>query len=114
VLDFLFQKTPIIAPKNESISQEIHLKIPPLTRGLKLSISKPGCRVSAHSSSLLSEIGTTNGFLASSLFKIRAFSSFLFPGLTSVSLLESDSGFEIFMDIKDSTSKRSTLVYGRG
>jgi hypothetical protein len=42
--DSLFQKTPIIAPKkkkNEPFSQEKHLKIPLLSRGLKMSYSKP-------------------------------------------------------------------------
>ncbi len=34
-------------PKNEPFSQEMHLKIPRLCRGLKFSNSKPGCRVSA-------------------------------------------------------------------
>jgi hypothetical protein len=33
--------------KNEPFSQEMHLKIPLLTWCLKLSNSKPGCRVSA-------------------------------------------------------------------
>ncbi len=33
--------------KNEPLSQEMHLKIPLLSQGLKLSNSKPGCRVSA-------------------------------------------------------------------
>ncbi len=43
----LLQKTPIITPKHEPFSQEMHLKIPLLNRSLKLSNSKPGCRVSA-------------------------------------------------------------------
>jgi hypothetical protein len=34
-------------PKNEPFSQEMHLKIPLLSRGLKMSNSKPGCIVSA-------------------------------------------------------------------
>ncbi len=34
-------------PKNEPFSQKVHLRIPLLSRGLKLSNSKPGCRVSA-------------------------------------------------------------------
>ncbi len=33
--------------KNEPFSQEMHLKIPLLSRGLKVSNSNPGCRVSA-------------------------------------------------------------------
>jgi hypothetical protein len=45
-LDSLFQKTPIINPKNP-FSQEMHLKIQLSNRGLKLSNSKPRCRVSA-------------------------------------------------------------------
>jgi hypothetical protein len=36
-----------IKNKNELFSQEMHLKIQLLSRGLKLSNSKPGCRVSA-------------------------------------------------------------------
>jgi hypothetical protein len=35
-LDSLFQETPIITPKNEPFSQEMHLKILLLGRGLKL------------------------------------------------------------------------------
>ncbi len=47
-LDSLFQKTPIITPKkNEPFSQEMHMKIPLLSRGLKLMSSKAGCKVSA-------------------------------------------------------------------
>jgi hypothetical protein len=34
-------------PKKVPFSQEMHLKIPLLGRGLKISISKPGLRVSA-------------------------------------------------------------------
>ncbi len=44
---FLFQKTPSNTPKNEPFSQEMHLKIPLQSRDLKLSNSKPSCRVSA-------------------------------------------------------------------
>jgi hypothetical protein len=33
--------------KTEPFSQEMHLKIPLLSQGLKLPNSKPGCRVSA-------------------------------------------------------------------
>ncbi len=52
-------------PKKEPFSQqEVHLKIPLVSRGLNLSNSKPGCRVSA--SSLLREIVSTNRFLTSS------------------------------------------------
>jgi hypothetical protein len=45
--DPLFQKTSIINPKTEPFSQEMDLKIPLSSRGLKLSNSKPGCKVSA-------------------------------------------------------------------
>jgi hypothetical protein len=38
----LFQKTPIINPKNESHNQEMHLTMPILSQGLKLAISKIG------------------------------------------------------------------------
>jgi hypothetical protein len=34
-------------PKNEPFSEEMHLKTPLFSRGLILSNSKPGCRVSA-------------------------------------------------------------------
>jgi hypothetical protein len=45
---FCFFRKPRSSPqKNELFSQEMHLKIPLLSRGLKLSNSKPGCRVSA-------------------------------------------------------------------
>jgi hypothetical protein len=44
VLTLPFRKSP---PKNKTFIQEMHLKIPLLGLGLKLSNSKPGCRVSA-------------------------------------------------------------------
>jgi hypothetical protein len=46
-LDSLVQKTPIISPKSEPFSQEMHMKIKLLSQGLRWSNSKPGCRVSA-------------------------------------------------------------------
>ncbi len=46
-LDTPFQETKIITLKNEPFSLEMHLKIQPSSRYLKLSISKPGCGVSA-------------------------------------------------------------------
>jgi hypothetical protein len=50
------------------------------------------------SSSRLLEIETTNGFL-------KLHFQLLFPGLTLVSLLESESGFEIVTQLAD-TGKR--------
>jgi hypothetical protein len=44
-LDSVFHKTPNITPNNEPFSQEMHLKIPLLSIGLKLSKLKSGCRV---------------------------------------------------------------------
>ncbi len=44
-LDSIFQNAP--PEKKEPLSQEMHLKIQLLSRGLKLSNSKPCCRVSA-------------------------------------------------------------------
>ncbi len=44
-LDCLFQKL-LSTPKNKPFIQEMHLKTPLLSRGLKLFSSKPGCRVS--------------------------------------------------------------------
>jgi hypothetical protein len=47
-LDSLYLKTPIIIQKEKELfSQEMHLRIPLLIQGLKLSNFKPGCRVSA-------------------------------------------------------------------
>jgi hypothetical protein len=46
VLAHSFRKSRPSPPKNERFSQEMNLKIPFLSRGLKLSNSKPGCRVS--------------------------------------------------------------------
>jgi hypothetical protein len=46
-LGFLLSENPDHLPKNEPFSQEIHLKIQLLSRGSKLSYSKPGCEVSA-------------------------------------------------------------------
>jgi hypothetical protein len=43
-----YQKTTIIIPqKNEPFSQEMHLKMPPLSLDLKLANPKPVYRVSA-------------------------------------------------------------------
>ncbi len=42
-----FRKPQSSPPENEPFSQEMHLKIPLLSRGFKLSNSKPRCRVSA-------------------------------------------------------------------
>jgi hypothetical protein len=47
VLTPSFRKPRSTPPKNEPFSQEMHLKIPLLSWGWKLSNSKPGCRVSA-------------------------------------------------------------------
>jgi hypothetical protein len=44
----LFPKNPDHQPaKKQPFNQEIHLKIPLLSRDLNLKNSKPGCRVSA-------------------------------------------------------------------
>ncbi len=47
VLTPSFRKPRSSPPKNEPFSQEMHLKIPLLSRGLKSSSSKPVCRISA-------------------------------------------------------------------
>jgi hypothetical protein len=47
VLTPSFRKLRSSLPKNKPFSQGMHLKIPLLSQGLKLSNSKPGCRVSA-------------------------------------------------------------------
>ncbi len=47
VLTFSYRKPRSSTPKNKPFSQEMHLKIPLLSRGLKLSNSKTSCRVSA-------------------------------------------------------------------
>jgi hypothetical protein len=47
-LDFFFQKIPITTTEIfKPFSKEMYLKMPLLSRGLKLPNSKPGCRVSA-------------------------------------------------------------------
>jgi hypothetical protein len=66
VLTSSFIKPRSSPPKNEPFSQDMHLKIPILSRGLKLSNSKPGCKVSVLH--FFWEIEITNGFLTSSLF----------------------------------------------
>ncbi len=43
----LGKKTVSSSQKTEQFSQEVHLKTPLSSRGLKLSNSKPGCRISA-------------------------------------------------------------------
>jgi hypothetical protein len=53
--------------RNEPFSQEMHLKIPLSSQGLKMAYSNPGCRISVLS--LLCEIDTTDGFLTSSSFR---------------------------------------------
>jgi hypothetical protein len=46
VLTPSFRKPLSSSPNNKPFSQEMHLKIPLSSQGLKLSNSKPGCRVS--------------------------------------------------------------------
>jgi hypothetical protein len=46
-LDSLFQKTPIITPTKQTVQSEDAFEDTAFKRGLKLSNSKPGCRVSA-------------------------------------------------------------------
>jgi hypothetical protein len=41
----LLLETPIIIPKHEPLSQEMHLKILLFSQGLKFSNSTPSCRV---------------------------------------------------------------------
>ncbi len=60
-------RKPTHHPQNELFSQEIHLKIPLSSRGLILSISKPGCRVSALH--FFCKIDSTNGLQTWSSFK---------------------------------------------
>jgi hypothetical protein len=56
-LDFLFQKTTLITrQKNETLSQEMNLKIPLSSRGFELSKFKTSCRLS---SLILCEIDKT-------------------------------------------------------
>ncbi len=62
--------------KNDPFRQGVHSKIPLLSRGLKLSNSKPGCRVSALP--FFCKIESTNGFLTSSSIKYVLFSASYF------------------------------------
>ncbi len=71
-LDNSFRKPWTSPPKNEQFSQEMHLKIPLLSRGLRLSGSKPSSRVSVidfYVKQILS------GFLTSSSFRKVLFSA---------------------------------------
>ncbi len=96
-----FRKPQSSPHKNEPFCQEMHLKIPLSSWGLKLPNSKPGCIVAAP---LLCEIVTTNGFLTSISFRY-VFFQLLIPGLTTFSALESKSWFEIF------THSRTPEIY---
>jgi hypothetical protein len=60
-------------PENDPFSQEMHLKILLLSRGLKLSNYKPGCRVSALH--FFCEIDNTNDFLTLSSISLVLFSA---------------------------------------
>ncbi len=82
----------------------MHLKIQLLSRSLKLSNLKPGCRVSAFH--FFYEIYTTNGFLTSS----SVFSA-LIPGSTPASLLKSKPGFDIVTQLADTGKGPSLHVY---
>ncbi len=93
-LDSLFQKAPIISAKNEPFSQDMHSKILHSSRELKLSNSKPGCRVSALSPFFF-EIDTTSGFLISNSIRWALFSASYIPGWTPVTMLYSDSWSEV-------------------
>jgi hypothetical protein len=72
-IDSLFQKTPIITPKKQTVQRGDALKIPLSSRGLQLSSSTPGCRVSALS--FFWEIDTTNGYFDIELNAMSAFSA---------------------------------------
>ncbi len=76
------------------------MKIPLLSRGLKLPNSKPGCRVSAPhffvKKKILPMAFWHRGHSDECLFQL------LIPGLTPVSLLESELRFEIVTLLEDS------------
>ncbi len=85
----------------------MHLKIVLLSRGLKLSNSKPGCRAQLFTSfwnryqQLLSDI---------ELIQTSALISFVVPRLTPVSLLESECGHGIVTLLGDTRKRPSSLL----
>ncbi len=92
VLAFFFRKTRSSHPDDELFSQEIHLKIPLLSRGLILSNSKPaGCRASA----LHFFVKTPPMAFWHWAQSDKCFFQHLIPELTPTSQLESESGFQI-------------------
>ncbi len=96
--------------KPEPFSQEMHLKIPLSSRGLRLSNSKPGCRVSALCL-FVKEIPPMAFWHRAQSDK--CFFQLLIPELTPVSLLESKSGFEIFTQLADTKATIfKAAVYG--
>ncbi len=97
-----FRKPRSSPPKTESFSPEMHLKIQLSSRGLKLSNSKPGCRVSSFHFFVIQILPTAFGHQAHS---DKCFSQLHNPRLTTVSLVESELGFEIVTQLAD-TGKR--------
>ncbi len=76
----------------------MHLKIPLFSRGLKLSNSEPGCRVSALHFFVKWILPMAFWHQAHS---DKYFLKLVIPGITPVSLLESGSGFEIVTQLVD-------------
>jgi hypothetical protein len=107
-LDSFFRKPRPSPPNNEPFIQEMHLKMPVLSRGLKLSNSKPGCRVSALH--FLGEIDTTNDFLTSSSIRWAFFSASYFrinPCFTA----EKRIGVWIVTHLADTGKLSSSNIY---
>ncbi len=79
--------------KNKPSSKDMHLKMPIWSRSMKLSNSKPGCRVSGSQLfTSLWNIGITHDFLTSSSIKFFQLPIAIW---TPVSILESKLGLEI-------------------
>jgi hypothetical protein len=93
--------------KNKVFSEEINLKIPLLSRGLKLSILKPGGRVAALHFFLKYKPTMAFSHRAQS---DKCFFKHLIPGLTPVLLLKRERGFEIVAEPATPTVFTSMVV----
>ncbi len=101
-LNFLFRKTPIITSKERTVQPGNAFEDTALSRGLKLSNSKPGCRVSALHLFVKKMPPTAFWHWAHS---DMCFFQLLIPGLTSVSQQENESGFEIVTQLVDTDTQ---------
>jgi hypothetical protein len=101
-LNAFIQKTAIITPEKQNVQPRDVLEDPAFTPWFEV-VKKPAFEVSTLH---FHEIVSTNGFLTSSSFRKSSFQR-LIPELAPVSLLESESRFEIARQLADTRKQPS-------